>query len=85
MTDAMQLHAAPLPGVSLVEIADDYRVLIEHHQGVMKYERNEICIQVKFGCIVVCGCDLTLMQMTKAQLVITGRIDGIYFKRREIR
>ena len=84
VADAMQLHGEPLPGVSLVEIAGDCRVLIEYHKGVIKYDRQQICIKTTYGHVVVCGCNLTLMEMTRTQLIITGRIRAIEFKRRDI-
>lgn len=80
---AVQLPGEPLPGLSLIEIAGDCRVLIERHQGVLRYDRQQICIKSKFGCIVVCGCNLTLMEMTQAQLVITGKIESVMLKRRD--
>lgn len=74
---AADLPDAPLPGMPLVEIFGKERVLIENHQGVTQYGRETICIKVKFGQICIAGCDLELARMTKEQLVITGRIDGI--------
>lgn len=83
IADAVQLHGEPLPGVSLVEIAGDCRVLIERHQGVIKYDRQQICVKTRFGCILVEGCNLTVTEMTYTQLVITGRIESVVLKRRD--
>ena len=77
IAQAFQLETEPLPGLPLVEIAGDCRVLIEHHCGVVKYDRQKICIQVKNGLVEVYGCDLLLSQMTKTQLVITGKISNV--------
>lgn len=66
-----------LPGMPLVEIAGEKRVLIENHRGVTEYDANRICVRVKFGQICVCGESLTLAQMTGASLVICGRIDSV--------
>jgi len=82
IADAAQLHSEPLPGLSFVEIASDCRVLIERHQGVMKYDRQQICVKTTYGCILVGGCNLVLTEMTHAQLVITGRIESVLLKRR---
>lgn len=82
LADAVQLHGEPLPGLSLVEIAGDCRVLIERHRGVLKYDRQQICIKTTYGCVMVCGSDLILMQMTRSQLVITGKIEKVSLKRR---
>lgn len=74
---AADLPDAPLPGLPLVEISGQDRVLIENHLGVTQYGRESISVRVKFGQIRVSGCDLELARMTKEQLVITGRIDGV--------
>ena len=81
LSAAIQLQSEPLPGLPLVEIAGDCRVLIERHQGVMKYDRQQICVKTTCGRIQVSGCDLTLSQMTSSQLVISGRIDAVALKR----
>ena len=74
---ASDLPDAPLPGQPLVEIYGQERVLIENHRGVTQYGKESICIKVKFGQVCVSGCRLELARMTKGQLVITGRIDGV--------
>ena len=71
-----------LPGIPLVEICGDKRVLIEHHQGVVAYGNWEICVKVCYGILSVIGERLTLTCMTKEQLVICGRIDGVRLLRK---
>ena len=51
------------------------RVLIENHQGVLGYSREEIRIKVCFGCIIIGGTNLQIMQiftMMLKQNHITG-------------
>lgn len=78
---------ADLPGEAgigqpLVELAGDRRVLIEHHQGVIQYGKEQICVKVRYGTVLVTGCGLELARMTKEQLVICGRIDSVTLNRR---
>lgn len=61
----------------LVEITDDRRVLIEHHQGVVAYSPGEICIRVRFGLVRIWGANLFLAKMNTEQVVICGCIAGI--------
>ena len=82
LTDSTDLPGAPIPSQPVVEIAGDRRVLIENHFGVKEYGHERICVQVKFGILQICGCGLELSRMTKEQLVISGRIDGIVLVRR---
>lgn len=77
-----ELAAEPFPGQPIVEIVGDHRVLIEKHMGVKAYSREKIIVSVKTGFICVCGCGLELLRMTRDQLVIRGRIDGVTLQRR---
>lgn len=83
IADSADLAAESLPGVPVVELAGERRVLIERHCGVTEYSREEICVKVSYGHICVCGCGLELTQMTREQLVISGRIDCIRLVRRK--
>lgn len=76
------IHAQPLPGIPLVELAGDRRVLIENHFGVREYSRERIGVKVKFGLVVVCGRELELSRMTRQQLVIRGTVETVTLERR---
>lgn len=75
-------YDATIPNQSVVEIAGDRRVLIENHLGINGYSDEMITVKVGFGSVCVRGCGLKLMQMTKEQLIICGRIEGITLQRR---
>ena len=78
----LDLPGESIPGQVLVEITGENRVLIEHHHGVWEYSHEQIGINVKYGTVQVSGTNLRLCSMTKAQLVISGKIDGITLIRR---
>ena len=78
----LDLPGETLPGQVLVEIAGESRVLIEHHQGVSEYSHDQISVKVKYGLVQISGSCLELQRMTKAQLVICGKIEGVVLKRR---
>lgn len=69
-------------GRPIVEIAGDSRVLIENHFGIMGYSAEQIQVKVKYGCVCVCGCGLEVLRMTREQLVIHGRIQGVRIQRK---
>lgn len=71
-----------VPGQPIIEIAGERRVLIENHQGVAAYGKERILVNVKFGSVCVCGCNLEMIHMTKEQLIIYGRIDSVGLQRR---
>ena len=78
---AVDLADEPIPGLPLIELAGDQRVLIEKHQGVTEYGTERTVVNVKFGQVCVCGRNLELSRMTKGQLVISGRIESIHLLR----
>ena len=70
-----------LPGVPIVELAGNKRVLIENHLGITEYEHEKIGIQVKNGKVIVTGESLEICCLSRQQLVITGKIDSIQMER----
>lgn len=79
---SMQMEGETLPLQPVLELCGDRRVLIENHYGVTEYSLERICVQVRFGKIVISGSDLHLRRMQGHVLVITGRIDHICLNRR---
>lgn len=71
------LCSEPIPKQPLVELAGDRRVIIENHYGVTGYGSNEICVNVRYGHILICGDGLELVRMTKEQLVVMGTINCV--------
>lgn len=82
LADGADLYGETLPGVPVVEIAGDRRVLIERHRGVVEYGAQRICVRVSYGIICVTGCGLELTRMTGQQLIISGQIDCVQLQRR---
>ena len=82
LADGVDLSGEPLPGMPIVEIAGECRVLIERHGGVIEYGAERICVRVPYGTVAVNGCGLELVRMTHQQLVIAGRVDSVCIQRR---
>ena len=77
LTWVADLPDEAIPGLPLVEIIDNRRVLIENHHGVNEYGESLIRVKVKSGTICVSGCKLELSRMTKGQLIISGIIECV--------
>lgn len=77
LTGAADLQDAPIPGLPLIELAGDMRVLMENHCGVTEYGKERICVKVKFGQVCISGQELSLTKMTKSQLIVCGRIQSV--------
>lgn len=78
----LDMGGQPLPGVPLVELAGDRRVLIENHRGVLEYSDRRIGVRVGFGCVLIQGQELCLGKMTRQSLVIHGQIHSVSLERR---
>ena len=76
------LSQESVPGHPIIEISGEHRVLIESHQGIAAYGKERILVNVRFGIICVCGCNLEILRMTKEQVVIHGNIDSVIIQRR---
>ena len=78
----MDLVGEALPGLPVLELAGDRRVLIEGHGGITAYGPERICVRVSYGQVEISGQGMVLTSMSREQLVITGRIDSIRVLRR---
>lgn len=73
----LRRHENVLAMLPIVELVGQGRLLIENHQGVLSYAPKEIKVKVSYGCVIVTGGDLQLMEMSRVKLAICGRIDGL--------
>ena len=72
--------AGPEQGLTprtLAEVYGTERVLIEQHKGIVSYGAEVIRVGATYGFLVVEGENLRLCCMSRAQLVIRGKILGI--------
>lgn len=76
-----QLSGQPLPGIPIVELAGDRRVLIENHCGVKEYSDNRVSVGVSFGSVQIQGANLEISKMSANQLVVSGVIDTVRLER----
>ena len=71
------LDCEPIPRMPLVEISGNNRVLIENHKGVLQLGLTQIGVKVNYGIINVTGTCLTILRMTKDQLIISGTVENV--------
>ena len=62
---------------TLAEVYGTERVLIEQHKGIVSYGAEVIRVGTTYGFLVVEGQGLRLCCMSRAQLVIRGKILGL--------
>ena len=83
LADGADLIEESLPGIPLVEIAGEGRVLVECHDGLVEYEKEQISVKVHYGLVCISGSGLELTKMTKDKIVVSGRIDGVTLRRED--
>lgn len=71
------MHDETLPGIPIVELVGDCRLLIENHKSVRRFDSELITVCLKYGLLCVSGSQLQLCKMSDTQLVITGRIEQL--------
>ena len=74
---AADLQDECIPGLPLIEISGNIRVLMEHHCGVTEYGKQRIVVQTKDNLVAVEGDNLELTKMTSNQLIISGTINSV--------
>lgn len=67
----------------LLEMCADQRVLIENHKGICSYSRERIVVNVTMGQYVIEGDGLSVLCMSRYQLVIGGSIKVVTIDRRD--
>ena len=56
------------------------RVLIENYRGILEYQDYFVRLNTYIGIININGFNLNLEEMTKDDLLVTGKIDSIDFE-----
>ena len=85
LSDNMYFSTEPFPGVPLVEISGERRILIENHKGIIRYGDEKVCVKVKFGTVTICGKKLTLAYMIGDKIVISGEIESVTLKKGSVK
>ena len=81
LAEGLDLPGEPIPGLPLVEISGDRRVLVENHRGVCQYGPEQISVRVQYGVVSIQGNHLELARMSREQLIITGYIRCVMLNR----
>ena len=75
----LQPLGANVPGLPLVELLGNGRMLVENHRGLICYSTQEVRIKVKGGLLCVSGRGLSVCKMTDCALVIKGCISTLEY------
>ena len=67
-------YAAAMPRATLDGRS---RALIENHTGIIEYSCERLRLGSKLGEIVITGSDISLSQVRRSSMIVTGRIDSV--------
>ena len=79
--EALHIPDQTLPGVPIIELYADRRVLIESRCAIIHYEATSIKLKSCSYRICVCGTDLSIAELSGDQLIITGVVDSVSVRR----
>lgn len=79
MAQRLGLPPDVVPGQSLVELAGKRRLVVENHCGIRSYTSEHICLGLPDGMLEISGKGLTVSNMTKRLVMISGIITGLDF------
>lgn len=79
--EILDLPDQTLPGVPIIEIYGNKRLLIEGRCSVIDY--CESCIKLKntYGNVCILGRNLIMSELTQQQMIIVGEIDNLSISR----
>lgn len=70
----MELEPDIMPGLPIIELFENQRLIIENHLLVADYTTEQICVSLSYGDLHIAGKNLQIARLTKDKLVITGSI-----------
>lgn len=75
--DLFQPLGTNMPGLPLVELMGNCRMLVENHKGLVCYDTQEVRVKVKGGMLRITGKNMIVCNMTESALVIKGNISSL--------
>ena len=76
----LDLPADILASVPRMEVVGLREFSIEPHNGLLKYEKEQIGIETAVGKICICGTDLTIKLMNKNKITVYGDLRTLYLQ-----
>lgn len=67
-----------LPRISVI---GDVQLLLQNHRGLLEYLPDRVVIAMKDGRLIVRGEDLVIAGVNVEELIVTGRLHAVEFRR----
>lgn len=77
LADRLDMPEDILLGAAKLTISAGRKALVENHRGVLEYSEERIVVASGRGKLSITGTKLRLAAMNRAELLITGKIQGV--------
>ncbi|MGM8214149.1 sporulation protein YqfC [Bacillaceae bacterium W0354] len=77
LTDQFNLPEDIIFNYPRITLVGDLHLYIENHQGLLKFESNEIEVRHPNGTVIVHGQNMVIKNLLKKEIVIEGKIDNV--------
>ncbi|MGI5976447.1 MAG: YabP/YqfC family sporulation protein [Candidatus Limivicinus sp.] len=77
LTASLGLPEDVVLGSLKLSVTAGKRALVENHRGVLSFSDTQVIIAAKRGQLAIEGTELSIMAMTKSQILISGKIQTV--------
>ena len=78
---ALEISEGIIDNITKITCYSNERIYIENYLGIIEYEDYMIRINTSDGDVFIYGIDLSIDELTKEEMVVTGKINNIQFER----
>lgn len=79
-SDIFELSPEVVLDLPLIMLVGQHKLYIENHNGISRYNDNEIKVRIKTGFIVITGNEMIIEEIKIESLTISGMITGICYQ-----
>ncbi|NLJ84741.1 MAG: sporulation protein YqfC [Halanaerobiaceae bacterium] len=66
----------------LLMLVADNKLYLENHKGISYFQSEEIKIKIKYGFIIITGRNLSISEINRESLAVSGKILSITYEQR---
>lgn len=79
--NALEISEGIIDDVTKVTCYSNEKIYIENYLGIIEYEDYMIRINTSEGEIYIYGIDLNIVELSKDEMVVKGKINNVQFER----
>ncbi|MBE5822177.1 MAG: hypothetical protein E7311_06315 [Clostridiales bacterium] len=79
--NALEISEGIIDDITKLTCYSNEKIYVENYLGIIEYEDYMIRLNTSDGEVYIYGIDLNIGELTKDEMVITGKINNIQFER----